>query len=113
LQGFGGELLARCHICDRRVIPTNLNGIIPYYFVGKMAVAVDERSRVVIPKPVVEELELKEGDLVVFEKVGDDFVIRKLDTPKKRLEEVMGWNPKRTGKPEPVSPKEMKGIWKS
>jgi len=45
--------------------------------------------------------------------LGDDFVIRKLDTPKKRLEKIMDWNPKRTGKPEPVSPKEMKGIWKS
>lgn len=73
----------------------------------------DERGRVVIPRPIAEELGLEEGDLVVFEKVEDDFVIRKLETPKKRLEEIMGWDPKRTGKPEPVSPKEMKRIWKS
>jgi len=68
---------------------------------------------VVIPKLIAEELGLEEGDLVAFEKVGDDFAIRKLGAPKKRLEEVMGWNPKRTGKPEPVAPKEMKRIWKS
>lgn len=78
-----------------------------------MAAVVDERGRVVIPKSVTEELGLEEGDLVAFERVGDDFVIRKLKAPKRRLEEVMGWDPKRTGKPKPVSPKEMKGIWKS
>ncbi len=66
-----------------------------------------------IPKRLVEELGLSRGDAVVFDRVGEHFVVRKLKGPKKRLEEIMGWDPKRTAKPERVSPEEMKKIWKT
>ena len=78
-----------------------------------MATAVDERGRIVIPKHVAEELGLSKGDVVVFEKIDEHFVIKKLGAPKRKLAEILSWNPKRTGKPQPVSPEEMKGIWKT
>lgn len=78
-----------------------------------MASTVDERGRIVLPKHVAEALELSEGDMVTFEKVKDHFVITKVMEPRRRLEEIMSWNPKRTGKPEPVTPREMKEIWKT
>lgn len=78
-----------------------------------MAATVDERGRIVIPKRLVEELELGKGDAVIFEKVGEHFVVKKLKAPGKRLEGVMSWDPERTAKPERVSPQEMKRIWKT
>ncbi|MDI6820440.1 MAG: AbrB/MazE/SpoVT family DNA-binding domain-containing protein [Candidatus Hodarchaeaceae archaeon] len=78
-----------------------------------MTSVVDGRGRVVLPRHVTEALELSEGDMIAFEKVEDHFVIRKVRAPERKLEEIMSWNPKRIGKPEPVSPKEMKEIWKS
>jgi len=74
---------------------------------------IDERGRIVIPKHLMEEMGLGKGDIVVFEMVGEHFVIRKLKAPKRRLEEAMSWNPERTAEPEPVSPEEIKGIWKA
>jgi AbrB family looped-hinge helix DNA binding protein len=74
---------------------------------------IDERGRIVIPKHLMEELGLGKGDMIVFERVGEHFVIRKLDAFKRRLEETMSWNPERTAEPEPVSPEEIKGIWKT
>jgi len=69
---------------------------------------------VVVPtKHLMEELGLEKGDMIVFERVGEHFVIRKLEASKRRLEETMSWNPERTAEPEPVSPEEIKGIWKA
>jgi len=73
----------------------------------------DDRGRVVLPKEVLEELGASKGDAVVFEKRGKDLVIMKASSKGGRLEEIMDWNPKRTGKMEKVSPKTMKGIWKA
>ncbi|MFH0848161.1 MAG: AbrB/MazE/SpoVT family DNA-binding domain-containing protein [archaeon] len=73
----------------------------------------DDRGRVVLPKEVLEELGASRGDAVVFEKRGEDFVVVKTSSKTKRLEEIMDWNPKRTGKVEKVSPKMMKEIWKT
>ena len=44
---------------------------------------------------------------------GKNFVIGRVSSKKDRLEEVMEWNPERTAKPESVSPKSIKGIWKT
>lgn len=37
--------------------------------------------------------------------------VKKVTRPERRLEDLMSWDPERTGKPEPVSPREMKEIW--
>jgi AbrB family looped-hinge helix DNA binding protein len=73
----------------------------------------DERGRVVLPKELAEELGVSKGDTVVFERKGKNFVIGRVSSKKDRLEEVMEWNPERTAKPESVSPKSIKGIWKT
>jgi len=49
---------------------------------------------------------------MVFEKKGKEFVMMRASSKKERLEEVMDLNPERTGRPESISPKDMKGIWK-
>ena len=72
----------------------------------------DDRGRVVLPKQLTEELGVSKGDLVVFERKGKQFVVEKASPLKRdRLEELMDWNPERTGKPERASPKSMKQIW--
>jgi bifunctional DNA-binding transcriptional regulator/antitoxin component of YhaV-PrlF toxin-antitoxin module len=73
----------------------------------------DDRDRVVLPREVVEELGTSKGDVVAFERRGRDFVIIKAQSKKVGIEEIMDWNPKRTGKVEGVSPKAMKRIWKT
>jgi len=74
---------------------------------------VDEKGRIVIPKHLAEEIGLTKGDKVVFDKKDKQFlIIKKAKAPEKRLDEIMSWNPKRMGKPEPVSPREMKEVWK-
>jgi AbrB family looped-hinge helix DNA binding protein len=73
----------------------------------------DERGRVVLPKELADELGVSKGDAVIFEKKGRDFVVTGAASKRERLEEVMDWNPERTGKPESVTPRSMKGIWKT
>ena len=77
-----------------------------------MSSIVDEKGRIAIPKHLAEEIGLTKGDRVVFEKKKQSLIIKKGKAPEKRLDEIMSWNPKRTGKPEPVSPREMKEVWK-
>ncbi len=77
-----------------------------------MSNTVDGRRRVVIPKHVARELDIKTGDRVVFERIGDRYAIAKLDERAEGLAELMDRNPERTGKPLPVTPAEMKRIWK-
>jgi len=88
----------------------------PTHFSGMqdMPTAVlDERGRLVLPRELADELGVSKGDVVVFERKGKDFVVAKASSKRDRLEEVMDWNPARTGKPESLSPKKMKGIWKT
>ncbi len=73
----------------------------------------DDRGRVVLPKELANELGVSKGDEVVFERKGKDFVVTRASSKRERLEEMMDWNPERTGKPESVSPKSMKEIWKT
>ena len=83
-------------------------------WVKYMSTAVlDDRGRVVLPKDVLEELGASAGDVVIFEKRREDFTIAKASSRGGRLEEIMDWDPKRTGKIEKVRPKAMKGIWKA
>ncbi len=77
------------------------------------AAILDDRGRVVLPKDILQELGASSGDTVVFEKRGKDFVVKKALSKTKRLEEIMDWNPKRTGRVEKVTPKTMKEIWKA
>jgi AbrB family looped-hinge helix DNA binding protein len=77
-----------------------------------MSQVVDRRRRVVIPKHVAKSLDIQSGDRVIFEKIGDHFAIAKAGDRIGRLSEVMDRIPERTGKPQPVSPREMKRIWK-
>ncbi|MCP8314207.1 MAG: AbrB/MazE/SpoVT family DNA-binding domain-containing protein [archaeon] len=77
-----------------------------------MSSIIDGKGRIVIPKHLAEEIGLTKGDKVIFEKKKQFLMIKKAKAPEKRLDEIMSWNPKRTGKPEPVSPREMKEIWK-
>jgi len=74
----------------------------------------DERGRIVLPREVLEELGASKGDAVTFERREKEIVITKASAVgrKKPLEELMDWNPERTGRVESVSPKAMKGIWK-
>ncbi len=55
---------------------------------------IDERERIVIPKYLLEELGLSRGDAVALERKGNLLVLKKLEKPKKRLEEIMSWEPK-------------------
>ena len=73
----------------------------------------DDRGRVVLPKDVAEDLGLTRGDSVVFEKRGSDYVVARAGSRRGRLEEIMDWNPARTGKPLEVTPRDMKEIWKT
>ncbi len=73
----------------------------------------DDRGRILLPKDVAEELGVSKRDVVLFERRGRDFVIMKASTKGEPLEEIMDWNPERTGKIEGVSPKAMKEIWKA
>lgn len=77
-----------------------------------MSSIVDEKGRIVIPKHLAEELGLTKGDKVIIEKKMQSLIIKKAKVTEKRLEKIMSWNPKRMGKPEPISPLEMKEIWK-
>jgi len=74
---------------------------------------VDDRGRVVLPRDLAEDLGLTKGDSVVFEKRGKDYVVVKGESRKGRLEEIMDWDPARTGKPGEVTPRDMKEIWKT
>jgi bifunctional DNA-binding transcriptional regulator/antitoxin component of YhaV-PrlF toxin-antitoxin module len=54
-------------------------------------------------------LGLGSGDIIVFEKIEGQYVLKRLEA-RRRLEEVMSWNPERIAEPESISPKEIKRI---
>jgi AbrB family looped-hinge helix DNA binding protein len=83
----------------------------------------DQKRRIVLPSEVAEELGLREGSEVAFEKRKGSVVLKKAPTKKansgsKKKDEdplvrAMSWNPPRTGKPLPVAEAEIKEIWGS
>jgi len=73
----------------------------------------DDRGRIVLPKQVLEELGASRGDAVAFEMRGKELVVIKVSSKRGRLEEIMDWDPRRTGKVERAAPKDMKEIWKT
>lgn len=77
-----------------------------------MASVLDEKRRVVLPKDMVEDLGLTEGTAVAFEERNGVIVMRKMATKADPLLEMMSWNPKRRGRPQPVREKEIKEIWR-
>lgn len=54
-----------------------------------------------------------EGDAVRFDRRSKDSTEAKWPSRMETLEEIMDWNPMRTGKAETISPKVMKRIWKT
>ena len=74
---------------------------------------VDDRGRVVLPRDVAEDLGVTKGDSVVFEKRGENYVVARGGSRRGRLEDIMDWNPTRTGKLQEVTPSDMKEIWKT
>jgi hypothetical protein len=53
------------------------------------------------------------GDAVRYNRRSKDSAETKRLARMKSLEEIMDWNPRRTGKPETINPKMMKKIWKN
>jgi hypothetical protein len=72
-----------------------------------------KRGECVFAKGLGEELRLLAGDEVALEKMGQDFVVVKVSSKRDRLEQIIDWNPERSGRPESVSPKCMKQIRKA
>ena len=72
-----------------------------------------KRGECVFAKGLGKELGLLAGDEVALEKRGKDFVVVKVSSKRDRLEQIMDWNPERSGKPEGVSSKCMKQIRKA
>jgi hypothetical protein len=52
------------------------------------------------------------GDAVRFNRRSKDTTETRRLARMKSLEEIMDWNPRRTGKVETINPKMMKKIWK-
>jgi AbrB family looped-hinge helix DNA binding protein len=73
----------------------------------------DDRGRIVLPREVADELGLGKGDSVIFQKRGEEYVVGRGRSGRGRLEEIMDWNPPRSGKPDEVTPRDMKEIWKT
>ena len=71
----------------------------------------DEKRRIVLPREVVEELDLAEGTAVAFEKKNGVVVIKKAKRKEDSLKELMEWNPVRTRKPRPIIEREVKEVW--
>lgn len=66
-----------------------------------------------LPKEVVEELELVEGSKVAFKRERGVVVVKKVEESNDSLREVMSWNPERKGKLRPVTESEIKEVWKT
>ncbi len=57
-------------------------------------------------------LHVGSADRVAFEMTEGKLAIAKAENRKRKLEEIVDQDPERTGKPERVSPPEMKRVWK-
>ena len=75
----------------------------------------DSKGRVSLPREIREIV----GDVVEMKPIGKSVLIRRADVRiSKRMNEVVDFvklndkEPRRTGKPENPSPKEMNSIWK-
>jgi len=77
-------------------------------------VLVSDRYRVTIPEPIRKELGLKVGDELLLERVGEGTyrfrVVEKSAQYHERLLQLLKAPPRRTGKPEEISPREMKRL---
>lgn len=73
--------------------------------------AVDERGRILIPQDIRERLGLGEGTVVEVAEVGKEIVIKPVSRKRRTWKDLWGIEPKRTGKPEWPTPREIKGIW--
>lgn len=60
------------------------------------ATVVDDRNRIRLPEEVVVQLDLKKGDLVLLERVGDEFRLRKTTRQEDPLRRIADQDPKRS-----------------
>ena len=72
---------------------------------------VDQRGRVLIPEAIREDTGLDHGTVVEVEKEGERVVIKPIRKKKRTWKQLCGTRPKRTGKPDWPSPREIKSIW--
>lgn len=77
-----------------------------------MSSVLDDKRRIVVPKEIADELGFSEGTMVAFRKGKEGIIVKKIKGPANNLREIMSWNPKRTGKPEPIKESEIKRIWR-
>lgn len=73
---------------------------------------VDQRGRILIPEEIRESTGLIGGTVVAVERELDGVVIKPLRKDKRGWKSLCGLVPKRTGKPEWPTPKEVKSIWR-
>lgn len=72
---------------------------------------VDRRGRVLIPEAIRESMGLVGGTVVAMEREGDRVVIKPLRKSKRGWTRLCGLVPKRIGRPEWPTPKDIKNIW--
>lgn len=76
-----------------------------------MEARIDAKGRVVIPQPVREKLQLKEGMRLSIEEKEDVILLKPKKEKKRKIEDFFGLKVERTGRPEWATPKEIKSIW--
>lgn len=76
-----------------------------------MEAKIDAKGRVLIPQPVREKLQIKEGMLLSIEEKEDVILLRPKREKKRKIEDFFGLKVERTGRPEWATPKEIKSIW--
>ncbi|ODS37338.1 hypothetical protein BEH94_07120 [Candidatus Altiarchaeales archaeon WOR_SM1_SCG] len=79
-----------------------------------METKIDTKGRVVIPQPIRKKLGIgKETPLLIEERNCEVLLkpMKKKRKKKKEIKDFFGLTVKRTGKPEWITPKEIKSIW--
>ena len=72
---------------------------------------IDHRGRVVIPKEIRDNMQLKEGIILKVEKRDKEIIIRPARKTKKSIKEFYAQDPERTGDIKWPTPEEIKNIW--
>lgn len=72
---------------------------------------IDERGRVLIPQEIRERLGLNEGTIVKVAEVGAKIVLNPVSRKRRAWKDLCGIKPRRIGKPEWPTTKEIKSIW--
>jgi AbrB family looped-hinge helix DNA binding protein len=76
-----------------------------------METTIDAKGRVVIPSLIRKRLGIEEETPLLIEERKHGVLLKPILKKKKRIEDFFGLKVKRTGKPEWITPKEIKSIW--